>query len=234
MEDGPFSSKEFGALATTLVLLLHNTSLIPGEANASLPEQKGQLVCASLCLMDAKGEVLARPAPTVTAIRKAVADCQRLLDLRRTAATATSAMRKELFLLELELGLVAKAAVEGRAAELSLTADEHQFVDRRRTDLAVSELRSRAAVIGPAQVAAGMHALARSGGRPTAATAGAFWLHVLMHCAEIGDGELADEAYAVLSLPSRDDLGAAPEQLARWQHWRVRAHAGRATSGSAR
>lgn len=209
------------------MLLVHNTTLLPGEPHASLPQEKGQTTCASLCLMDPDGTVIARPASTLTAIREAIADGKRLLALRQTTGQPTPQHRKELFLLELKLGLLSTEALKARIDGLELTANEREAVQRHHTDLLVQDLQQRANILGPAQVAASIHALASTGARPTAATAGTFWLHVLMHSAECGDAPMADAACAALSQPSPTGLGPTPEQLARWQRWRAQAHQGR-------
>lgn len=221
-------------MATGLVLLVHNTTLLPSEPNASLPQEKGQATCASLCVMDPDGMVIARPAATLTAIREAIGAGKRLLALRQTTSQPKQQHRKELFLLELKLGLLSIDSLTARIDGLELTAEESELVKNHQTDLLVQDLQQRANTLGPAQVAASIHALASSGARPTTATSGTFWLHVLMHCAQCGDGRLADAACQALSQPLPTGLGPTPEQLARWQRWRAQAHQGSRLSEPAR
>lgn len=198
---------------------VHNTSLVTGEAHAALPQEKRIAGCAALCFLDADGNVLARPASDLAALRHAHAAGLRVIALRRRGGGATTAERKELFLLELRLGIIGEGEIAQRVVGLDLDAGELDEVARRQTDFAVLSLTGRVRELGPERVAASIYAMARAGRLPGAETHDTFWLQTLACSAERGDALMAERAEALLRTRADRPTPVSAAQEQRWQAW---------------
>jgi len=75
--------------------------------------------------MDAEGNVLAKPEErSVAGFEKTAASAKRLVAAREKAATGDSAAKNDLFLLELEMGLLEFTKAKEQMGSLSLSADQ--------------------------------------------------------------------------------------------------------------
>lgn len=220
MEDGLFSSREFAALAANVVLLVHNKSLVKGVVRDDLAAEKQLLDCASICLMDADGRVMARPAAEIAELRRAHAAASRVLELRRRDDADTPVVRKELFLLELRLRGLGEPELATRAAGVDLTDAEREEVARYQTDLAVRALLADAQASGAERVAESIYVMARQGRCPGAESHDTFWLQALTWSARCGDSVVAERAEVALRSRSDRDPPATPAQAARWRELR--------------
>jgi hypothetical protein len=180
------------------VLFLHNTSRVDGEPYPTLLQDKGFRGFPSLCFMDAAGNVLAQPERKVASFAAMQQQLQGLLELRAKGERRTPAEQKELFLLELQLDLIAADALAARAAEVELTDAEQKLVAQKGTDLEVKALLTKARDHGPEVTGEKIAALAKAGRQPSEAMQVPFWNATLQHASKQKDAVLAQQAFDAL------------------------------------
>ncbi len=101
---------------------------MPDEKYPRLAKEKGIRAFPTLCFMDADGRVIGRPSRSLPAFTGMLGQAERLLALRTKGKDASKAEKRELFLTELDLDLVAADCIEPRAAKWSLSSAERGLV----------------------------------------------------------------------------------------------------------
>jgi hypothetical protein len=201
-----------------VVLFLHNTSRVEDEKYPTLLRDKGFGGFPSLCFMDAEGNVLAKPARNVAGFVDTLARSKALVALRSKGDKATAAERKDLFLTELRLDLIAADQIQARADTLSLGADEKALVASKLVDVEVGQVLQKARDAGMAATNEQLAAFAKAGKTPSEAMRPQFWIGVLNHASGQKDGALAQQAFDALEKHFADDKNPALERAkANWK-----------------
>jgi hypothetical protein len=180
------------------VLFLHNTSRVEDEPYPTLLQDKGFRGFPSLCFMDADGNVLTKPTQrTVANFGETHAQTKKLLAIRAKGDKASPAEQKELFLAELDLGLIKAEEIQPRADKLTLSAEEKARVAGKVVDLEVADIMAKSRDAGPEKTGEALVALLKAGKTPSEQNT-MFWGGVLRHASTQKDAELAKRAYDVL------------------------------------
>jgi hypothetical protein len=163
------------------VLFLHNTSRVDDEPYPTLLRDKGFTGFPSLCFMDAEGKVLVKQGQrTVDGFTATAQRLQTWSDLKAKAGKGGDAKtQRELFLVELELGVLDAETIKKRMDTLHLEGADRQLAEQKLTDLEILALRNKARELGPEKTGEAMAAIAKSGRKPSAEMAQLFWGMVL-------------------------------------------------------
>lgn len=119
--------ERFGEFAKDFVLFCHITSQVEGDKHAQLLQEKGGRGFPYLVFMDAEGHVIGKHQGerTVDAFLKSGASVKAYAALKaKVASGGTPADQAELFMAEMELGVVKMEDVETRRAGLTLNAEQ--------------------------------------------------------------------------------------------------------------
>ncbi|MGE3854789.1 MAG: hypothetical protein AB7K09_23865 [Planctomycetota bacterium] len=140
MESGPLSTKEFTEFGKRVVLFCHITTRIPGAKNDDLLGKVGGRGFPHLVFMSETGAVLKQQgARSVEAFNASMDELQGYYDLKKKAGTGDAAATTELFLKELEMGLVELEDAKKKLETMKLTDDQQKLAD---TALAAAKARA--------------------------------------------------------------------------------------------
>lgn len=228
LESGLLAEAAFHAVLRDFVPFAHITTGIPDEPHANLLQKRSISSVPSISYLDADGELIA---------------IQRKLDLASIQATAALVLaytkarnevaktdgkeqRKQLFLVELDLGRITPKDLDGRLAALTLTPAERAELDPRLLDLELQAIQTATHERNRAEQCATVFRIFQQGRRPTATGAPIFWGMLLHHAAKTKAVALATQAHAeLLRLP---DPAKSPERMAQvrelWQQLVAEAH----------
>lgn len=201
------------------MLFLHNTSHVEDEPYPRLLTEKGFGGFPSICFMDAEGNVLTKPARSVAAFVEMHARTKRMMALRAKGDHATPADKKELFLTELMLDMIAADEIRSRSEQVQgLSAAEKAMVEQKLVDAEVGQLMRNARDLGYEKLGERMAEMAKAGRVPSASMSGTFWPPVLGYASTHKDAELAQQAYDALVRHYASETGGRIEQYkAAWQ-----------------
>ncbi|MEM7203477.1 MAG: hypothetical protein AAF628_24650 [Planctomycetota bacterium] len=209
------STDEFAAWSKNVVLYLHNTSRVDDEPYPDLLRQKGGRAYPTVSFLDADGELVTQVGH-VTPLEQLETALDRLRQWRRlTAAVAAGGgdQAKDLFVVELELGMLQFDEASERHRAFTFDADELATVTQRLTNLEVRSLLqpgTDAAVAGARFVA-----LYRDARIPDSRDERAFWSATFASAVANKDTALFAELLEDLEGRKRDDPTMA-RTLERW------------------
>ncbi|HEX5052191.1 MAG TPA: hypothetical protein VFZ65_10495 [Planctomycetota bacterium] len=201
------------------MLFLHNTSHVDDEPYPKLLSEKGFTGFPSICFMDVDGNVLSKPQRSVKAFVETLAQTKVLVALRAKGDKATPAEKKQLFLAELELGMIPANELEARAAKVpDLDKEQKALVAQKLVDAEVSAVLRKARELGADKVGESLADMAKKGRVPSDVMAGSFWPQVLQHASKQKDARLAQQAYDALMVRYASEKGDRFEKVkAAWQ-----------------
>lgn len=200
IESGLLSSPEFVEFAKSVVLFVHCTSHVEGDANPHLLREKGFVSYPTLCFMDADGNVTVRaPQRDVAGLAAVASRLGELEQLRELAGEGDEDAIRRLLLCEVELGMLTRAQILERRKNVELDEAEGARIEQALVDLEVRELRTKTRELGVDAVSDKIAELARAGRRPSPDGAQFFWQMALNHAAKNGDAALGQLAFDTLS-----------------------------------
>ena len=200
IESGLLSSPEFVEFAKSVVLFVHCTSHVEGDANPHLLREKGFVSYPTLCFMDADGNVTVRaPQRDVPGLAAVASRLGELEQLRELAGEGDEDAIRRLLLCEVELGMLTRVQILERRKNVELDEAEGARIEQALVDLEVRELRTKTRELGVDAVSDKIAELARAGRRPSPDGAQFFWQMALNHAAKNGDAALGQLAFDTLS-----------------------------------
>lgn len=186
------STEEFAKFAEQVVLFLHNTSRVDDEPYPDLLFEKGGNGWPTMSFLDADGRLLHQVAGLSSrglgALQKGLEDLRAWQALRTRLGSSDS---RELFLLEMQLGMLSFVDADARYHKLEGLDDEQRAdLEQKLINLEFTDvLKEHSADNEPASGARCLAMFERDR-LPTSAQVTSFWQFILAHAAAKEDTEL--------------------------------------------
>ena len=129
MESGPLSTAEFKEFGKKVVLFLHVTSQVASDKDQNLLQEKGGRGFPYLIWMNEKGDKLMDVSGRAVEAFNSVAE--KLIawnTLKKKAAEGDDEAKKDLFVTEVEMGVIDAAAAKAKMEELKLSDEQKKRV----------------------------------------------------------------------------------------------------------
>lgn len=216
-----FSTDEFAKFADQVVLFLHNTSHVDDEPYPNLLFEKGGNAWPTVSFLDADGrrlhQVTGLAADGLGALEKGLEALRRWRALRDELAGGDS---RELFLLEMQLGMLAFAEADARYRRLEgLDGEQRADLEQKLVNLEFTDLLQTRTSDNEAALGARYLSMLDRDRIPDNAQVTSFWQFMLKH-AEVEEdpalfARILDRAKKAMAGDPRVDryLGRVERQL---------------------
>jgi len=186
------STDEFATFGEQVVLFLHNTSHVDDEPYPNLLAEKGGNAWPTVSFLDADGRLLHQVSGIgrggLGALQKSLDDLRAWQALRAELDGRDS---RELFLQEMQLGMLSFADADARYRKLEGLDDEQRAdLEQKLVNLEFRDILQDRAAGNEAALGARCLAMLERDRIPTSAQVISFWQFILKHAEERDDPEL--------------------------------------------
>lgn len=201
------STEEFAEWSKKVVLFLHNTSHVEGEPHPNLLKEKGGNGFPTMSYLDAEGNLLLQVGhiTPVEQLEEGWQRVQKWKELRAAVDGGDKSKERELFLVELDMGVLTFDQANATFERLSFSDAKAEEIAQKLVNLQFSEILRSTPRGEQAEAGKEFLAMYRAGRIPDSSQETSFWQYMFAHAAAERNVELFEELLGYIKEHRADD-----------------------------